>query len=671
MYHITLRLPLEVLAVIEQQNRQTESRTRIYYLPVLAFPLALFWLEVLIKLWDFGTIWNRGLLYTSLFSLAIGLLCSAICTCGSYRTNRTLSLLLLGAMTLVYIVQAVYFTVMKTVFAVYSVSVATNATEFWKVGVIGTLRTLPILIPMAVPFVLLFMFGKRYTPDRMFSWRRLLSVVFLSLFLHVMTITVIYISQGGILSPWEVYRHKSNPELSLSHFGVLTSLRLDMQRMLFPQKEEVPAFEPDPLKPENPSQKVYEPNVLGIDFSALEQSETDEELRDMHRYFASRTPSYQNEYTGKFAGKNLIMITAEAFSSWAVDPNLTPTLYRLSKEGFVFQNFYTPLWWVSTSDGEYVSCTSLIPKSGNQSFGLSANNSLPFCMGNQLRPEGYETRAYHDHTYTYYKRDQTHPNMGYVYKGIGNGLEMTPNWPASDLEMMKLTVPEYLTNTPFHTYYMTVSGHLEYSFSGNQMAYNHRDKVENLPLSEQVKAYLACQIELDQALEYLMQQLEAAGQLENTVICLYPDHYPYGLSNKSIEELAGEDLSESSELYHSTMILWSGDQKEPVVVEKPCSNLDILPTLSNLFGVPYDSRLMMGRDIFSSDPGLVVFSDTSYITDLGSYNAENDTFTPKEGAVIPEGYAKQMLESVQDKFLYSGKILMRDYYRALNLEKTK
>lgn len=653
--------------MIQQQNQQTLSRTRFSYLPVLAFPFALLWMEVLIKLWDFGTIWNRGLLYTSLFSLAIGLLFSVLCTSGSYRINRIVSLLLLGGMTLFYMVQAVYYTVMKTVFAVYSVSVATNATEFWKVGLVGTFRTFPILLLMAVPFVLLCVFGKRYTPDRLFSWRRILSMVLFSLFLHLVTITLIDFSQEGILSPWEVYRHKSNPELSLSQFGVLTSLRLDLQRMVFPPKEEVSSFEEDPLEPENPPQKVYTPNVLNIDFSALEKTETDEELRDMHRYFSSRTPSYQNEYTGKFAGKNLIMITAEAFSSWAVDQSLTPTLYRLSKEGFVFQNFYTPLWWVSTSDGEYVSCTSLIPKSGKQSFGLSATNSLPFCMGNQLRLEGYGTRAYHDHTYTYYKRDQTHPNMGYAYKGLGNGLQMTPSWPESDVEMMKLTLPEYLQSAPFHTYYMTVSGHLQYSFTGNQMAEKHRNEVENLPMSEQAKAYLACQIELDRALEYLLKQLEAAGQLENTVICLYPDHYPYGLSNKAIEDLAGQDLSESLELYRSTMILWSGDSKEPVTVEKPCSNLDILPTLSNLFGVPYDSRLLMGRDIFSTDLGLVIFSDTSFMTDLGTYNAKNDTFIPKEGAVVPEGYAKQMLESVQDKFLYSGKILLRDYYRVLGL----
>lgn len=661
--------PLEVLLVMEQQHKSMNGRTR--YLPVLAFPLALIWLEVLIKLWDFGTVWNRGLLYTSLFSISIGLLLSALCTSGTYRTNRMVSFLLLGATTLVYMVQAVYYTVMKTVFAVYSVSVATNATEFWKVGVIGTFRTLPILLPMAIPFVLLCVFGNRYIPDRLFSWKRLLSLVFLAGLLHGGTLTLLYFSHGGILSPWEVYRHKSNPELSLSQFGVLTSIRLDMQRMLFPAEERLPSFEPDPIEPEAPSKPIYDPNVLNIDFTALEQKATDEELRDMHHYFSTRTPSFKNEYTGKFAGKNLIMITAEAFSSWAVDPNLTPTLYRLSNEGFVFKNFYTPLWWVSTSDGEYVSCTSLIPKSGKQSFGLSASNSLPFCMGNQLREEGYGTRAYHDHTYTYYKRNQTHPNMGYDYKGLGNGLKMTPTWPESDVEMMKLTLPEFLSNAPFHTYYMTVSGHLEYSFSGNQMAYNHRNEVKDLPLSDQAKAYLACQIELDRAIAYLLEQLEASGQLENTVICLYPDHYPYGLSNKSIQELAGTDLSESLELYRSTMILWSGDQKQPVIVEKPCSNLDILPTLSNLFGLDYDSRLLMGRDILSSDPGLVIFSDTSFLTDLGTYNAKTDTFTPKEGAVVPEGYAKDMLQNVQDKFLYSGKILLHDYYRTLGLDQTQ
>jgi phosphoglycerol transferase MdoB-like AlkP superfamily enzyme len=289
-------------------------------------------------------------------------------------------------------------------------------------------------------------------------------------------------------------------------------------------------------------------------------------------------------------------------------------------------------------------------------------------MGNQLNRQGYDTRAYHDHTYTYYKRDKTHPNMGYLYQGLGNGLEITPTWPESDLEMMEQTVPEYVTQAPFHTYYMTVSGHLEYSFMGNQMAAKHRDEVSDLDLSEEAQAYLACQIELDLALQNLLEQLQNAGQLENTVICLYPDHYPYGLSEKAIDELADPGVRETLDLYRNTMILWSGDSEEPVIIDKPCSNLDILPTLSNLFGLEYDSRLLMGRDILSDEPGLVMFSDCSYITDLGEYHAKDDTFMPAPNAVIPDGYPQNMLKCVQNKFLFSGKILMTDYYRKLGLD---
>ena len=78
--------------------------------------------------------------------------------------------------------------------------------------------------------------------------------------------------------------------------------------------------------------------------------------------------------------------------------------------------------------------------------------------------------AYHNHTYTYYGRHISHPNLGYVYKGLGNGLDVKESWPESDLEMIEKTVPEYMNSQPFHTYYMTVSGHMQYSFTGNYIA---------------------------------------------------------------------------------------------------------------------------------------------------------------------------------------------------------
>src|SRR5690606_372494 len=112
----------------------------------------------------------------------------------------------------------------------------------------------------------------------------------------------------------------------------------------------------------------------------------------------------KNDYTGKYKGYNLILITAESFSPFAIDENVTPTLYKMANEGYQFTNFYTPVWGVSTSDGEYVALQGLIPKSGVWSFQESGKNSLPFVLGNQLKKLNYPTRAYHNHTYTYYGR---------------------------------------------------------------------------------------------------------------------------------------------------------------------------------------------------------------------------------------------------------------------------
>lgn len=47
----------------------------------------------------------------------------------------------------------------------------------------------------------------------------------------------------------------------------------------------------------------------------------------------------------------------------------------------------------------------MIPVTGTWSMTESATNWLPFSFGNQFRAMGYTTRAYHDHTYTYYSRD--------------------------------------------------------------------------------------------------------------------------------------------------------------------------------------------------------------------------------------------------------------------------
>jgi phosphoglycerol transferase MdoB-like AlkP superfamily enzyme len=410
------------------------------------------------------------------------------------------------------------------------------------------------------------------------------------------------------------------------------------------------------------------PNVLNIDFNKLAKQESNSKIKAMHEYFSNVVPTNKNQYTGMFQGYNLIMITAEGFSPYAVNKEVTPTLYKLTHEGFVFNNFYTPLWWASTSDGEYVACTGLIPKSGVTSFYLSGSNSMPFALGNQFKSLGYDTNAYHNHTYTYYKRHISHPNMGYDYKGVGNGLNITERWPESDVEMMEVTIPEYIDQKTFHTYYMTVSGHMNYTFMGNSMSTKNKAVVDGLPYSMEAKAYLACNVELDRALKKLIEELEDKGIADKTVIALSADHYPYGLEKDKIDELAGHEVETNFELYKNHFILWTESMTKPIQVDKVCSSLDIMPTLCNLFGLPYDSRLFMGSDIFSTADPLVIFSNRSFITDKVMYNSKTKKVSYLTDAKLPDNYIKTMNQIINNKFVISESILNEDYYGYLLLD---
>ena len=437
----------------------------------------------------------------------------------------------------------------------------------------------------------------------------------------------------------------------------------------------------------------YGDNVLNIDFNSMIASDTDETLLSMDQYFASQVPTKKNEYTGIFKGKNLIMITAEAFSYALIDEERTPALYELANNGFVLNNYYQPDWTQSTTGGEFAHMTGIFPTwvSGHTSFTASVGKAMPFGLGWMFRAEGYSTKAYHNNTYSYYGRDQTHPNLGYDYIGIGNGLEIpsaSANWPASDLEMMQATIgadiEAYVNNgTPFHTYYMSVSGHADYGWDENAMSAKNREYIESLGLSysEPVLAYLASQQELEYAMEYLLDALEEAGIADDTVIVLTPDHYPYGLTGEVdyYQELVGTDTNSGlTSYYKNSLIIWSGAIDEPVEVDSPCTAVDAVPTLLNLFGLDYDSRLLSGRDVLSTDVPVgtvdsnmhaAVFAyvgpGRSWVTAAGTYESATGVFTPAEGVVLQDeaGYVAAVSNLLENRFAYAQAIIQNDYYR--------
>ena len=645
---------------------------------LIYFLVSLFSMELLIKIAINGRIFSIGTLIGILFLVIFSLLLYILSSSFSPQVNYWVSFSLLFIFAIIYASQFIYYQFFKTFYSIYSASNAGQVAEFWKEIIIISLKNLFPLLLFFLPGTLMVIFGKR-----LFAYRRIkckpfiftLSVLFTCYLLAILTI---HLAGKEDNSPYDLYYHSSSPVLSVDRLGLLTTMRLDFQRLVtgwkpvlkapvvaYPRDDDL-TQKPNPddfNKTEDPNEKIeYDDQVMDIDFDSLIANEKNPAIQDMHKYFQSVPPTKKNEFTGKFKGFNFIFITAEGFSHLAVNKEVTPTLYKLVNEGYRFTNFYTPIWGVSTSDGEYVATTGLIPKSGVWSYYESSKNYMPFAMGNQFRKLGYKTVAYHNHTYDYYRRDVSHPNMGYDYKGLGNGLVVKETWPESDLEMMEVTIPEYINEEPFHAYYMTVSGHLLYNFTGNYIAYKNRDLVQHLDYSDEAKAYLAAQIELDRALEYLLNELEKKGIADKTLIALSADHYPYGLDKKTIDELSGHKVEENFELYRNAFILYTKGM-EPVTIDKPASSLDIIPTLSNLLGLEYDSRLLMGRDLFADDESLVIFQNRSFITEKGKYNSVTNKFTPNPGVEVDNEYIQRMSAIVNSKFYYSTMILDYDYYR--------
>ena len=234
--------------------------------------------------------------------------------------------------------------------------------------------------------------------------------------------------------------------------------------------------------------------------------------------------------------------------------------------------------------------------------------------------------------------------------------------------------------TPFHVYYMTVSGHGSYGW-GHAMAAKNRAKAQAAypNASTQVQAYVAANLELENALTYLLEQLEAAGIAEDTVICMSADHYPYLLAEPETDyynELRGVvDSERDTDRYRNALVLWCGGMENAVTVTEPCSAVDIVPTLSNLFGLEYDSRLLSGRDVLDKDYDagsasgsipLVILptsSGNSWATAAGVFEASTRTFNARPGVTVEEDYVSRVNNIVALQYNYAQQLIARDYYR--------
>lgn len=663
-----------------EQPQQDAPKKRILW-PLFFFPMALLYHELLLHAFDRTILfWDTPLVYILLFSAAGGFLLSALVDILPRRAAHIVTYALCVFWTVLTCIEYCCKSYFKSYWGLSFITQMTGNVvgNFFSTMLEIIFGRIVFILLSFLPLVLLIILRRRLLPGKTLSVR-----------CRVMALAVFAVCQavGSALcytgEDRADYTYNYVTDYAVPRFGLAATIRLEAQYAIFGLPD-APVIQVDEPVPDEPV--VYDYNKMELDFTATSDLVGGSTLENMHNYFSSKTASQQNEYTGMFKGKNLIQITAEAFSPYVISKELTPTLYKLTHEGFVFTNYYQPGWGQSTTGGEFAHMTGIIPTwvNGNLSFYASHQDYMPFALGNQFRALGYTTVAYHNNSYTYYNRHLTHPNLGYDYYGQGNGLTLTvPGWPYSDLEMMELTAPAYIedyvnTGKPFHAYYMSVSGHANWGWGNAMSAKNREAAVAAYPnASQPVQGYIAANLELEYALTYLLEQLEAAGIADDTVICMTADHYPYALVTDEVDyyqELSGKQDSELDiSRYKNTWLLWSGSMESSVTVNTPCSAIDILPTVSNLFGLEFDSRLMSGHDVFAQNynasqastcmPLVILPTNRGYswITAAGTYDAKTRTFTPNPGITVADDYVKTVSSLIDAKYSYARQLIQYDY----------
>ena len=642
-------------------------RMLLYYIVVFVF------LEFALQLIVYGSVSN--IVAHLLFACIAGCLLFLLSSLLPDKINRIIFILLIVLLVVYYEVQFIYYTIFKSFMPVSQIFLGAAAIVNFAPQILFAIKQNFIgfiLLLMPIPVSVLLLKQKKVIALRLNRVQIPVSML-ATVVLFGFTMMLMMLTNTSPASAYAIWTNKTvSTETSVKTLG-LAATTMHETSSYFVKRDSTPVFyettldDPKTEITESADGSVPEPverNVTDLVFTASDNAPKNQKI--ITDYLAGVSATSKNEYTGIAKGYNVITICAEAFNPLVIDPELTPTLYKLANSGFVFNNFYNS-FRNTTTNGEYAFCMGLLPDFSHNKiescFNESADNYLPFCLGNALREQGYETYAYHNYYGSFYDRYITHPNMGYEFKSVGMGLNLPASNPYSDHDMMVESMKDFIrSDKPYHAYYMTYSGHYQYDWT-NDMSAKHRDEVAHLPYSEPVQAYISCNLEVEYALQALMKELKAAGKADNTMIVLTADHYPYGLADEDFNELSGTEVDQVFDCYRNSFICYVPGLDEPVMVDDYCSSIDILPTVLNLLGVEYDSRLLAGKDVLSDAPHMALLYDRSFITEDFRYNANNGEVIPHDPSVtIDKETLQNYLNYVSNVFTLSSAILTNDYY---------
>lgn len=429
------------------------------------------------------------------------------------------------------------------------------------------------------------------------------------------------------ISNKELFAYPSIASTTINQFGVLGFGFLDIKSTMVeaPSKVIYTAFENNGKDNSNTESKREIDDTILDEIIKNEKNTT---LNNINNYIKNKDITDYNSHTGMFEGKNVIVIMMESTNDIIINKDLYPNFYKLYSEGISFKNNYSPRNSCATGNNEFSGMTGLYTIQNNCTANIFSNNTYFTSIFNIFKNAGYRATSMHDYTEQYYVRNIIHKNLGSEAYYNANDLNIKyyneyKNW-ASDEDFMNAAMDITLNDTsnkPFMLWLTTVSGHQPYKVSSVE-GDKYLSITEGTDYSMELRRYMSKLKTFDNGLGILLDKLKASGKLDDTVIVMYGDHYPYGLKNKDISSVLTYDLDDY-EVERVPMVIYNSTIKSEVV-EKYSSYINLTPTLANLFNLDYDPRYYMGTDVFSDDYlNMVAFADGSWKNADVYYNASS------------------------------------------------
>ncbi len=579
------------------------------------------------------------------------------------KKQRLSNLILLSIATIYSIAQAGFLNFLG-IYVSLGTSTQVGAVASYIVDFLESLKLeyYFLIIPVILYFIYMKKADKKFEMGNPHKIRlQLIISFFIVASLYYSTLTLSFMQNPlQLISNIDLFHNTSNSSIAINQFGTTLFGLLDIKSLILPYKDD--GFSATSIT--NEEENSLDDNA----WKKLQENTTNETYKNINNYFMNRPITKKNEYTGLFKNKNLIIIMMESANTVLEKKEYFPNFAKLMEHGWYWENNYSPRNSCSTINNEMSGMISLFPINNICTANIYKENTYFESIFHLFRNANYKTSSYHDFDETFYFRREIHQNMGserfyditdipvyYVNDGYWE-------WP-NDADFLAKAMPYILEDKKFFSWFTTASAHHPYN-NDSILAQKYYDLFADTNYTDGAKSYLSKLKVTDDAIGVLLDKLKEANVLEDTVIVLYGDHYPYALSDEDLSFL-DFDVTKDFEKEKTPFIIYN-PSLEAKVFEENTYFMNLLPTIANLFDLEYDARLYLGEDLFNENySNRVIYSDGSWQDDVAIYESASSSLRYLQDKTYTKENLQKINLDVTNKLRMSNLVITENYFNYL------